>query len=73
MIDKPKIIKRGRLDILQDLTERGAEWRLETDPKPPPIPAIRWMQASVRGRSKEFYNIRRAIDWIIEQYCQSEC
>lgn len=66
---EPKIEKRGRLDILQVLTERGAKWGLATNPATPSR-----IQASVMGNDddEEFNDIRKAIDWIIEQICEGE-
>lgn len=66
---EPKIEKRKRLDILQDLTDQGAKWGLATNPATPSR-----IQASVMGNDddEEFDDIRKAIDWIIEQICPSE-
>lgn len=68
---KSKTEKRGRLDILQDLTEQGAEWKLETDLEQPLFGHgnmdITWFTATFDGKNKTCNTIRQAIDWIIEQ------
>lgn len=62
---KSKTEKRGRLDILQDLTEQGAEWTVGTGS------VNKWLLATVKDdRNKDFNDIRNAIDWIIEQICE---
>ena len=78
--DPPNVVvcpRRGRLDILQDLTEQGVEWSLLTDPNLQPLSnlSIHWIRASFRVdrfriMHKDFNDIRQAIDWIIEQICE---
>lgn len=64
---KGKIEKRGRLDILQGLTEQGAEWKLVT------TSMNRIVAGTGNGPAAEqhlFVDIRKALDWIIEQTCE---